>query len=112
MDHVQVHVTGFCRLDAGAATDGYAPPAELEAFLAAGPPPVYIGFGSMTLPDVQARPRGRLGGSCIGSGSRLLFLISSISSCPHSSCPVRISCCMKMYVSMAIYRKAAAGGVR
>lgn len=48
-----VLVTGFCRLEAAAATNGYAPPPELEAFLAAGPPPVYIGFGSMTLPDAE-----------------------------------------------------------
>ncbi|KAK9843668.1 hypothetical protein WJX81_001889 [Elliptochloris bilobata] len=52
-----VHVTGFCRLEAAAATNGYAPPAELEAFLGAGPPPVYVGFGSMTLPDAQTVTR-------------------------------------------------------
>jgi sterol 3beta-glucosyltransferase len=28
--------------------NGYRPPPELAAFLAAGPPPVYVGFGSMT----------------------------------------------------------------
>ena len=50
---VHVHVTGFCRLEAAAATHGYTPPLELEAFLEAGPPPVYVGFGSMTLPDAQ-----------------------------------------------------------
>jgi sterol 3beta-glucosyltransferase len=32
---------------------GWAPPAELTAFLAAGPPPVYIGFGSMLARDPQ-----------------------------------------------------------
>ena len=42
------------RAQATAATNGYTPPPELEAFLAAGPAPVYIGFGSMTLPDAQA----------------------------------------------------------
>ncbi|WP_215546981.1 glycosyltransferase [Amycolatopsis sp. CA-230715] len=31
-----------------AATGGWAPPAELVDFLAAGPPPVFISFGSMT----------------------------------------------------------------
>jgi UDP:flavonoid glycosyltransferase YjiC (YdhE family) len=41
----QTHVTGYWFLDAAA---GWVPPAELEAFLAAGPPPVYIGFGSMS----------------------------------------------------------------
>jgi vancomycin aglycone glucosyltransferase len=38
-------VTGALRLPARHVVDL---PAELEAFLAAGPPPVYIGFGSMT----------------------------------------------------------------
>ncbi|HMQ35184.1 MAG TPA: glycosyltransferase [Chloroflexaceae bacterium] len=39
------HVTGFWFLDAPAA---YAPPPDLAAFLAAGDPPVYVGFGSMS----------------------------------------------------------------
>jgi sterol 3beta-glucosyltransferase len=38
-------VTGFCFLDAPAA---WRPPAALTDFLAAGPKPVYVGFGSMT----------------------------------------------------------------
>jgi UDP:flavonoid glycosyltransferase YjiC (YdhE family) len=40
-----VHVTGWWVLG---PEPGWRPPAELEAFLAAGPPPVYVGFGSMT----------------------------------------------------------------
>jgi len=39
-----VHVTGYWFLEPPA---GWEPPAELVAFLQAGPPPVYIGFGSM-----------------------------------------------------------------
>ncbi|OGM48486.1 putative sterol glucosyltransferase [Aspergillus bombycis] len=31
----------------------YEPPAELDAFLCAGPPPIYIGFGSIVLEDVE-----------------------------------------------------------
>ncbi|KAJ5492819.1 hypothetical protein N7539_001565 [Penicillium diatomitis] len=31
----------------------YVPPADLEAFLAAGPPPVYIGFGSIVLENPE-----------------------------------------------------------
>jgi sterol 3beta-glucosyltransferase len=38
------HVTGYWFLDAPAE---WAPPADLVAFLEAGEPPVYIGFGSM-----------------------------------------------------------------
>ncbi|KAJ7905039.1 hypothetical protein B0H13DRAFT_2023706 [Mycena leptocephala] len=32
----------------------YAPPPDLDAFLRAGPPPVYIGFGSIVVDDPQA----------------------------------------------------------
>jgi sterol 3beta-glucosyltransferase len=42
--------TGFWFLD---GATGWTPPARLEAFLAIGPKPVYIGFGSMT--DRKAR---------------------------------------------------------
>lgn len=40
-----VHCSGYWFLD---ATEGYQPPAELSAFLAAGEPPVYVGFGSIS----------------------------------------------------------------
>ncbi|GAB5373742.1 MAG: glycosyltransferase [Acuticoccus sp.] len=42
------HVTGYWRLRSSAAD---ALPQELVDFLAAGPPPVYVGFGSMTSAD-------------------------------------------------------------
>lgn len=45
------HVTGYWFLPPPPA---WEPPAELLAFLAAGPPPVYIGFGSMLARDPQA----------------------------------------------------------
>lgn len=32
----------------------YIPPSELQAFLDAGPPPIYIGFGSIVLDDPDA----------------------------------------------------------
>ncbi|MCL4267645.1 MAG: glycosyltransferase [Anaerolineae bacterium] len=38
------HVTGYWFLD---SADDWTPPTELTDFLEAGPPPVYIGFGSM-----------------------------------------------------------------
>lgn len=44
------HVTGYWFLDEGR---GFVPPAALSAFLGAGPPPVYVGFGS--LPSADAR---------------------------------------------------------
>lgn len=37
--------------------DGTPLPAKLESFLEAGPPPVYLGFGSMTDPDPAATTR-------------------------------------------------------
>lgn len=37
-------VVGYFFLEEGALS-AYAPPPELAAFLAAGPPPVYVGFG-------------------------------------------------------------------
>ncbi len=40
-----IHVTGYWFLD---AAPGWQPPADLVAFLDAGPAPVYVGFGSMT----------------------------------------------------------------
>lgn len=39
------HVTGFWFLD---STEGWTPPSDLMNFLQAGPPPLYIGFGSMS----------------------------------------------------------------
>jgi len=45
------HITGYWTLPAGPT---WTPPAALEAFLKAGPPPVCIGFGSMMSDDPQA----------------------------------------------------------
>ena len=44
-----VHVTGYWFLD----EPDYAPPPELVRFLEAGPPPVYVGFGSMAGADPE-----------------------------------------------------------
>lgn len=49
-----MHVTGYWFLDRSPA---WHPPADLEAFLAAGPPPVYIGFGSMRARDPERTAR-------------------------------------------------------
>ena len=46
-----LHVTGYWFLDRPA---DWQPPAPLVDFLAAGPPPVYIGFGSTTESDPEA----------------------------------------------------------
>lgn len=43
------HVTGYWFLD----EPDWQPPADLQQFLQAGPPPVYVGFGSMASTDPQ-----------------------------------------------------------
>jgi sterol 3beta-glucosyltransferase len=50
----EVEITGYWYLD---RDPGWRPPAALEAFLAAGPPPVCVGFGSMPAPDPRALTR-------------------------------------------------------
>lgn len=45
-----VHVTGYWFLD---EDPGWSPDPQLEAFLGAGPPPVYVGFGSMVPKDPE-----------------------------------------------------------
>jgi sterol 3beta-glucosyltransferase len=47
-------VAGFCFLD---SPRGWKPPADLARFLDAGPPPVYVGFGSMTGRDPESLAR-------------------------------------------------------
>jgi UDP:flavonoid glycosyltransferase YjiC (YdhE family) len=47
------HLTGYWFLP----QEAWTPPPALEAFLNSGPPPVSIGFGSMTTPDPQATTR-------------------------------------------------------
>ncbi|ANM29156.1 hypothetical protein ABI59_05435 [Acidobacteria bacterium Mor1] len=59
-------MTGYWFLD---ADDGWAPPAELETFLAAGEPPVYVGFGSMVTCEPQEMARLVLG-ALARSGAR------------------------------------------
>lgn len=51
-----VHVTGYWFLD----EPDYQPPAALERFLEAGPPPVYIGFGSLVRRDPAGLTRRML----------------------------------------------------
>jgi len=60
-----VTVTGPLYYEDAAALD-----ARVEAFLEAGPPPVYVGFGSMTSPDASRLTEAILEG---GRGRRLLL---------------------------------------
>jgi len=54
----EVDVTGYWFLD---HDPSWCPPAALEAFLAAGPPPICVGFGSMPSPDPAALSRAVVG---------------------------------------------------
>ncbi|PVF99017.1 UDP-Glycosyltransferase/glycogen phosphorylase [Serendipita vermifera] len=49
-----IDVVGFYFLD---LASGYEPPPELAAFLAAGPAPIYIGFGSVVVEDPKEMTR-------------------------------------------------------
>ncbi|KAI5461862.1 hypothetical protein BGZ63DRAFT_356157 [Mariannaea sp. PMI_226] len=46
-----ISISGFCFLN---LASNYTPTSDLQAFLDAGPPPVYIGFGSIVLDDPDA----------------------------------------------------------
>lgn len=47
----RIHVTGFWFSD---PPPGWTPPSDLVAFLESGPPPVYVGFGSMPSGSAEA----------------------------------------------------------
>lgn len=65
---VPYEATGFFFSD-----DGSAPiPTEVEAFLGAGAPPVYVGFGSMTTDDSSALAQAVLDGAR-AAGARVLL---------------------------------------
>jgi UDP:flavonoid glycosyltransferase YjiC (YdhE family) len=48
---------------------GWEPPADLEQFLKAGPPPMYIGFGSLPLPRVEAARVSELVAAALGKAT-------------------------------------------
>ncbi|PIH00032.1 glycosyltransferase [Deinococcus sp. UR1] len=63
------HLTGYWFLP----QEAWTPPPALEAFLNSGPPPVSIGFGSMTTPDPQATTRAVVA-ALARSGQRAVLL--------------------------------------
>jgi sterol 3beta-glucosyltransferase len=100
--HAQAHVTGYCFLD---AASGWSPPRDLVDFLEAGPPPIYVGFGSMTGRDpeelalltidavTRAKQRAVLasGWAGIGRGAALPDHIFGLESVPHDWLFPRVS---------------------
>ena len=65
-----VHLAGYWFLEPDAA---WEPPEELLAFLAGGPRPVYVGFGSMTHRDPEGTAR-LVGQALALSGRRAVVL--------------------------------------
>jgi sterol 3beta-glucosyltransferase len=65
-----VHLTGWWALD---APQDWAPPPALARFLADGPPPVYVGFGSMAPRDATALTRTVLD-AVARAGERVVLL--------------------------------------
>ncbi|MGO9935451.1 MAG: glycosyltransferase [Steroidobacteraceae bacterium] len=90
----RVRVTGYWH---SAPPPGWTPPADLVAFLESGPPPVYVGFGSMPSGNAEdtlkmilkglelSRHRGVLlsGWAGIGEGTKLPDYAFGIQSIPH-----------------------------
>jgi hypothetical protein len=64
-----VHLTGYWIME---ALEEYHPPQELQDFLAAGPPPVYMGFGSMPVRDTRQLFQLFVK-SCRATGNRGIF---------------------------------------
>lgn len=99
-----IDVSGFFFLPTDAGT--YTPPDDLQRFLDAGPPPLYIGFGSIVVDDpaglthtvleavkrsgqraLISRGWGNLGGSSLSAPDNVFFL----SDCPHDWLFPRVS---------------------
>ncbi|KAF9694720.1 hypothetical protein EKO04_007312 [Ascochyta lentis] len=97
-----ISITGFSFLKAGS---NYTPPEDLADFLAKGPPPVYIGFGSIVVDDpvgltklifeavklagVRAIVSKGWGGVGAGEVPDGVYLIGN---CPHDWLFQRVSC--------------------
>lgn len=92
--HDAIYVSGYWFLD---EPDEWSPPPALEAFLADGEPPIYIGFGSMANREPEKNTQIMLD-ALIHSGERGLLVtgwgglqdislpdkIFKLESCPHS----------------------------
>jgi len=90
-----IEAIGYWYLD---AAQDWQPPQELVDFLESGPPPIYIGFGSMTSHDPQARAEAILkalettgqraillgGWAKMGAGMTLPDTVLRIDGAPHS----------------------------
>ncbi|KAI8206162.1 Sterol 3-beta-glucosyltransferase UGT80B1 [Colletotrichum sp. SAR 10_65] len=99
-DHI--NITGFSFLS---LADKYTPPPDLTKFLEAGPPPIYIGFGSIVVDDPKAltqlifdavkiagvRAIVSKGWGGVGGGDNVPENIYLIGNCPHDWLFKRVS---------------------
>ncbi|KAF2276148.1 UDP-Glycosyltransferase/glycogen phosphorylase [Westerdykella ornata] len=98
-----INITGFSFLNQATS---YTPPVDLSEFLESGPPPVYIGFGSIVVDDPQALTRlvleaAKLAnvraivstgwGGVGGGGEEVPDNIYLIGNCPHDWLFQRVS---------------------
>lgn len=98
-----LNVTGFSFLDLGSS---YSPPEDLAAFLSDGPPPIYVGFGSIVVHDPQkltalifeavrlagVRAIVSKGWGGMGGGTEIPKDVYLIGNCPHDWLFKRVSC--------------------
>ncbi|KAL5117639.1 hypothetical protein ACEQ8H_004532 [Pleosporales sp. CAS-2024a] len=96
-------VTGFSFLE---QSSSYTPPTDLTAFLDKGPPPVYIGFGSIVVDDAKqltamileavklagVRAIISKGWGGIGGNHKVPETVYLIGNCPHDWLFQRVSC--------------------
>ena len=71
-----VHVAGYWLVPASQQLQSFPPSAELEAFLGAGPPPVYMGWGSMVAGSSEA----------MAVTSVVLLGVAQDGGTPHAGC--------------------------
>ncbi|KAG7061733.1 glycosyltransferase family 28 domain-containing protein [Colletotrichum scovillei] len=97
-----INITSFSFLP---LADKYTPPADLTAFLEAGPPPIYIGFGSIVVDDPKAltqlifkaveqagvRAIVSKGWGGVGGGDDVPDNVYLIGNCPHDWLFKRVS---------------------
>jgi len=99
-----IHVTGFCHL---AQASSFSPSRELVEFLSSGPPPIYIGFGSIVVKDSAATTKlileavrkagvrailSRGWGGFAAKGEALPDEIFPVDNIPHDWLFPRVSC--------------------
>lgn len=97
-----INITGFSFLP---LADKYTPPSDLTAFLEGGPPPIYVGFGSIVVDDPQAltqlifkaveiagvRAIVSKGWGGVGGGDSVPDNVYLIGNCPHDWLFKRVS---------------------